>query len=222
MSSMNGLSVDRSLATRESLLRRLQGCEDQSSWQEFYRAYADLIFRFALKAGLSESEAEEVVQETVIGVARKLPEFKYDPAVCSFKTWLLNQTSWRVKDQIHRREKGLQVSSMSRPGAKLGLLSEDTQRTATVERVPDPARNPLETLWDQDWQQTLLEAAMERVKEQTNLKDCQIYDLYVLRQWAARDVAKSLGVGVAQVYLAKHRVGRLFKRELQRLQIEMK
>jgi len=219
---MKGLSADRSLATRESLLRRLQDCDDQASWQEFYRTYADLIFRFAIKAGLSETEAEEVVQETVIGVARKLSGFKYDPTVCSFKTWLLNQTGWRVKDQFRRRDKGAQVFGVPRPDENSGAVSEDTQRTSTVERVPDPARNPLEMLWEQDWHQVLIEAAMKRVKEQTNLKDCQIYDLYVLRRWTPREVAKALGVRVAQVYLAKHRVGRLLKRELDRLNKEMR
>ena len=44
-------------------------------------------------------EAEEVVQETAIGVARRLPEFAYDPKVCRFKTWLLNLVRWRIQDQ---------------------------------------------------------------------------------------------------------------------------
>src|SRR5215510_13697894 len=92
-----------SIATRETLLNRLKDCDDHSSWQRFYDTYRDLIYSFALKAGLSESEAEEVVQETVIGVARKLPEFTYDPARCSFKTWLLNQTTWRIKSQFRKR-----------------------------------------------------------------------------------------------------------------------
>ena len=34
---------------------------------------------FALKAGLTETEADEVVQETTIAVARHVPEFRYDP-----------------------------------------------------------------------------------------------------------------------------------------------
>ena len=208
------------LSTRESLLRRLKDCDDPSSWQEFYDRYAGLILRFAIKAGCSETEAEEVVQETVIGVARKLLEFKYDPAVCSFKTWLLNQTRWRIKDQVRRRSPGVQVPSMCKPGAGRDVSGDDTRRTSTVERIADPAANPLETVWEQEWAQTRLEAAMQRVKEQTNLKDCQIYDLYVLRQWRPREVARALGVSVAQVYLAKHRVGRLFQRELQHLRIE--
>lgn len=37
-------------------------------WQEFYRLYGDLLRRFALKRGLTEVEAVEVVLETTIGV----------------------------------------------------------------------------------------------------------------------------------------------------------
>ena len=73
-------------------------------------------------------------------------------------------------------------------------------------------------MWDQDWQQTLVEAAMQLVKEQANLKDCQMYDLYVLRQWSPRKVARSLGVSVARVYLAKHRIGPMFRKEFKKLE----
>ena len=77
---------DASLATRASLLDRLRDVEDQPSWQRFFDTYWRLIHGVALKAGLTEVEAQEVVQETVISVARHLPEFRYDPKVCSFKT----------------------------------------------------------------------------------------------------------------------------------------
>ena len=220
MSSMMAPSPDRSLATRESLLRRLTDCGDQASWQEFYSTYRDLLWRFALKAGCTETEADEVVQETVIAVARKLPEFKYEPAVCAFKTWLLNQTSWRVKDQLRKRPKVGQASSLSGAGKMPALLSDD-RRTATVERIADPAGNELEAVWDTEWQQTVLEVAMRRVKEQANLKECQMFDLYVLRGWPAREVARTLGVSVARVYLAKHRIGPRVKREIKDLEAKL-
>jgi RNA polymerase sigma-70 factor (ECF subfamily) len=220
MSSMMAPSPDRSLATRESLLRRLTDCQDQASWQEFYATYRDLIWRFALKAGCTETEADEVVQETVIAVARKLPEFKYDPAVCAFKTWLLNQTSWRIKDQMRKRGKAGQVPDLSEAGGASALLSDD-RRTATVERVADPAGDHLEAVWNTEWQQTVLEVAMRRVKEQANLKECQIFDLYVLRGWPAREVARTLGVSVARVYLAKHRIGPQLKKEIKDLEAKL-
>jgi len=204
---------DYSIATRESLLRRLSDCDDQASWREFYETYRDLIYRFALKAGCSETEAEEVVQETVIAVARKLPEFKYEPAKCSFKTWLLNQTVWRIKDQFRKRPEAGQAL-----GRKPARRSEDTRRTGTIERIADPAGGDLAALWETEWQETVAQAAMQRVKEQANLKDCQMFDLYVLRGWPAREVARALGVSVARVYLAKHRIAPLVKKDIKRLE----
>lgn len=206
-------SPDQSLATRESLLRRLANCDDPSSWQEFYSIYRDLLWRFALKAGCTETEADEVVQDTVIAVARKLPEFKYDPAVCAFKSWLLNQTSWRVKDQLRKRGKAGQLANSSEAGGTPAALSDD-RRTTTVERIADPAGNGLEAVWDSEWVQTVLEAAMRRVKERANLKDCQMFDLYVVRGWPAREVARTLGVSVARVYLAKHRIAPQLRRAM--------
>ena len=113
-----------SLETRPSLLKRLQSGDDAESWREFYRIYGGLIRYFATKAGLSADEAEEVVQETAIGVARRLPEFVYDPEKCRFKTWLLNLTRWRIQNQIRKR--GKSGEAVSGPPA---LWSDDTART---------------------------------------------------------------------------------------------
>jgi RNA polymerase sigma-70 factor (ECF subfamily) len=198
-------TAEPSVATRASLLQRLKDCDDQSSWQEFYALYRELICSFALKAGLTTSEAEEVVQETVIGVARKLPEFSYDPVRCSFKTWLLNQTVWRIKDQLRKRPpQGVGASSST----------DNTNRTSTVDRIPDFSQEKLSAAWEKDWQRAVLEAALQRVKRTANLKDCQIFDLHVVRGVSSVQVAGSLGVTVARVYLAKHRIGRLIKREV--------
>jgi RNA polymerase sigma factor (sigma-70 family) len=197
--------ADQSIATRASLLQRLKDCEDQASWEQFYALYRDLILSFALKAGLNQSEAEEVVQETVIGIARKLPEFHYDPAKCSFKTWLLNLTVWRIKDQLRKRAPGF---------VRTSSLVRDDARTATVERIADHSEEKLAALWETDWRQAVLSAALQRVKQLANLKDCQIFDLLVLRGLEPKQVAQSLGVSIARVYLAKHRIGRLVRREM--------
>lgn len=68
-------SDNSSIATRASLLDRLKDLEDQVSWQEFFDTYWQLIYRIALKAGLREVEAQDVVQETGISAARHLPGF---------------------------------------------------------------------------------------------------------------------------------------------------
>ena len=200
---------DDSYPTRPSLLERVKDGADRQSWQEFNDFYGRLILGFALKAGLTESEGQEVVQETLIAAARNLPEFRYDPKVCSFKTWLLNLSRWRVQDQLRKRLPAAPANDSR---------AADADRTATIERVPDPAGVELEQLWDSEWQTALLAAALENVKARVDLKQWQIFDLYALKQWAPREVAQALGVSVGRVYLVKHRVSALLKRERQRLE----
>src|SRR2546422_10427578 len=97
------MNDDEFIPTRRSLLSRLRNWEDQKSWQEFFDTYGKLIHRIAVKAGLSDAEAQDVVQETVIVVSRKIAGFKYDPALGSFKSWLLLITRRRIEKQLNKR-----------------------------------------------------------------------------------------------------------------------
>src|SRR5690349_11679170 len=126
--------------TRRSLLDRLKNYEDKESWMEFYRLYSGLIYSVALKAGLSATEAEEVLQETCIGVAKKMPGFKYDPEIGSFKSWLLHTTRWRIADQFKKRRP-------QNTAVKDSYRTRTRDRTATIERIPDPAGFNLEKIW---------------------------------------------------------------------------
>src|SRR5262245_7043486 len=76
---MNSAPDDELIPTRRSLLARLKDWEDRDGWKEFFDTYWRLIFNVALKAGRTETEAEDVVQETVVSVARQMPAFQYDP-----------------------------------------------------------------------------------------------------------------------------------------------
>src|SRR4029077_20138282 len=72
--------------------------------------------------------------------------------------------------------------------------------------------------WDQQWGKRLLTRALERVRQQIDERQFQIFDLYVTKGWPAGRVAKMLGVSVARVYLTKHRVAALLKKEVRRLE----
>src|SRR5205823_2662082 len=135
------------------------------------------------------------------------PAFVYDPTKGSFKTWLMRQTNWRILGQLRKRMP-IQVSRFP------GNISGDT---STIESIPDPAQPPLETLWDEEWERNLIEAAMHRVKSRVDGKQYQIFDLCVRQKWPVAKIAKDLKVNPARVYLAKHRVGKLIKKEIAQL-----
>jgi RNA polymerase sigma factor (sigma-70 family) len=218
MTTTMTLGHGTSLETRPSLLQRLKSGDDPQSWQEFYRTYGGLIRFFAEKAGLTADEAEEVVQETAIGVARRLPEFIYDPKVCRFKTWLLNLTRWRIQDQLRKRHKAARASHLADAAKMRAQRSDDTPSTATIERIPDPAVAEFGAEWDAAWEKNLLAQALERVRGHIEERQFQVFDLYVLKGWSPGDVAQTLRISIARVYLTKHRVSALLKKEVLRLE----
>ena len=196
------------LATRRSLVERLADWSDRIRWQEFFDTYSKLIYSAARQSGLTDAEAQEVVQETVITVAKNIGKLKYDPAIGSFKGWLLQITRWRIADQFRKREPG----NAKRP------RSADERATATIERVPDSQNVDLDAVWEAEWKENLFEAAIARVKKQIEPKQFQIFDCYVRKEWPAQKVAARLRVNVGQVYLARHRVGGLLKKEIRALE----
>src|SRR5438876_7017588 len=106
------MSDQVSISTRQTLLARLKDLGDQASWRQFFDTYWRLIHATALKAGLTNTEAEEVVQEVMIAAAKKMPEFTYEPGKDSLKGWRLAVTRWKVADQFRKREKVEQASSL--------------------------------------------------------------------------------------------------------------
>jgi RNA polymerase sigma-70 factor (ECF subfamily) len=200
------------IPTRDSLLSRLKDWEDDDSWREFFGIYRKLIFNFAAKAGLSEQESEEVVQETIISVAKTIKEFQYDPKRCSFKSWLRHLAQKRIADSFRRRARQPQINMYS---------PDDTPRTVAIERIPDPAAVHLDRLWEEEWQKELLEAAIARVKASVSGEQYQMFDFYVLKKMPVSKVAAALGTTAGQVYLAEHRVSRLIKKEVGRLEKQM-
>jgi len=197
------------LPTRRSLLNRLKNWDDQASWKDFFDTYWKLIYGVAVRAGLTDAEAQEVVQETVIAVAKKIPEFQYNPEIGSFKSWLLHTAQWRISDQFRKRKSGA-----DRGGGR----REKNTGTSTIERIPDPAGLDLDAIWDAEWEKHLFEAAIERVKTQVKPKHYQIFDLYVIKQWPVEKVARTLEINVGQIYLTKHRVSALIRREFKKLE----
>ena len=206
------------IPTRHSLLNRLKDWGDQTSWQEFFDTYWRLIYNVAAKAGLSDAEAQEVVQETVIAVARKIGEFKTDPAHGSFGAWLMQLTRWRIADQFRKRGKLGPQSCLSPADQMPTPLPDDTGSTGSIERIPDPAALALDTVWQEEWKQHLMTAALEQVKRQVSPRQFQMFDLHVLQNQPVQTTARTLQASVASVYMAKHRIARLLKKEARKIE----
>lgn len=201
--------ADEFIPTRQSLLARLRNWDDEQGWRDFFETYGKLIYGVARRAGLSDAEAQDAVQETIISVARKMPGFVYDPVVGSFKAWLMQVTRRRISDQF--RKKRYQAGDKRLP-------REEPLDTAVANSLPAADSGNLDSVWDSEWQKHVIEVALENVKSHANARQFQMFHLHVTRRLAAKDVAQRLGVKLPEVYFAKYKISALLRKEIKRLE----
>lgn len=193
--------------TRASLLQRMHDLSDQSSWQDFFDTYWKLIYGVSRKAGLTEVEAQDVVQEVMIAVVKDMPTFRYDPAKGSFKAWLLIKTRWKIVGQFRKR------GPIAQPSAN------DTQ-TDPVQQIPDPASLVTDDILEAQWQENVFAAAWLRVKRKLDPQRAQVFDFYAIKGWKAEKVAETFQIPVEQVHMIKHRVKEQIEIEVKRMERE--
>jgi RNA polymerase sigma factor (sigma-70 family) len=180
------------IPTRRSLLERLRKESSNADWQIFFDTYWRLIYRTAAKAGLKPQECEDVVQETVLSVFKKVGEFEYMPEKGHFKGWLFRLTSWRIKDHLR---------GVVRRDLLISELPLDDVLTD-----PELAPEIVSFDWDAEWEVNLQEAALDQLKNRVDPLYYQIFHLSDLEGWKGHQVARLLKVSLAVVYTAKHRV----------------
>ena len=201
---------DEFIPTRATLIHRLKNWQDQASWQDFFDTYWKLIYGLARKFGLNEEDAQDIVQDTMVAVANKMPSFQYDPAIGSFKSWLRNLIRWRIADLVRKRG-GVTTLPLQPPG-------EDDQ---TPIDPPDTDSKTIDQLYEREWQKNLLDAAVDKVKRKLDPQKYQVFDCYVNKEWPPEKVAEVFKISVDQVYMAKHRITEMIKSEAKRLETEM-
>jgi RNA polymerase sigma factor (sigma-70 family) len=200
---------DDSLLTRRTLLNRLRDLDDRDSWRTFFDLYWRLLYNVARRSGLDDAGAQEIVQETVIAVARKMPEFCYDPACGTFRQWLLRITRRRIIDHLRRTYR-----QPPRADITPELLDEAAEHGAAI---IDQSSSAIEAAWDEEWERATFEAALTQVRSEVNPQHFQVFDYCVLKEWPPSKVAATLGLNMAQVYLAKHRVAQAMKRAVRQI-----
>lgn len=202
---------NETFATRSSFVERLRDWNDQMTWNQFFGIYGQIILSTARRAGLEPQEAEDVVQETILSVAKKMPDFQYNRNRCSFGGWVRHVAELRIIDQFRRRRnREIQVahpvdeSGMDAPHPFSGAVCLAGSESADAE-------------WKEAWKQHVLTIAMGRLQLKVSPEHFQIFHAVAVDGKTAPQVSRMLGVSVAQVYVVRHRLTRLLTREVERL-----
>jgi RNA polymerase sigma-70 factor (ECF subfamily) len=190
--------------TRLTLLGRLarSGETDQRAWAEFVDHYGRKVCQWCIRWGLQPADAEDVTQIVLLKLAARMKDFAYDPSK-SFRAWLKTVAHHAWRDFVDARRR-----------AALG----DGGSTAVEMLHTVEAREDLERRLEEQFDQELLERAMEVVKAQVAAHNWDAFRLTAIEGVPAAEVARQLSMQVARVYAARSHIQQRLQQECKRLE----
>ncbi len=186
--------------TSASLLERLQQRPDQEAWRRLVELYTPLIHGWLRRhADLQANDADDLTQEVLSSLVRRLPRFRHNQRPGAFRAWLRTVTVNCLRD-FWRRRRG-------RPWAAAGgdparLLAELEDSASGMSRV-----------WDEEHDRHVAGALLERVRGEFTPSTWEAFRQLALEGRSAAEVGAALGLTPNAVLIAKSRVLRRLREE---------
>lgn len=201
------MSGEDAWLTRETLLQRVRRQYDQVAWEEFVYYYRGYVYNIATRMGLSHHDAEEVVQNVMLQLWKKLPEFEYDSRKGRFRGWLCTVAGNEVKMLLRRKSRDID---------RLTPNEKEELNTYLHEVKTDPN----EKLAEQEWVSYITTMAWNRVQEEFGTNEKAAFEM-VSKGAGVEEVSRKLGITTSSVYVYKKRVTDRLKQEIVRLNKEL-
>jgi RNA polymerase sigma-70 factor (ECF subfamily) len=174
---------------------------DPRAWDEFVRRYRPRIVGWCVQRGLQGADAEDVAQIVLSKLIDVMRNFRYDPSR-SFRAWLKTVTMRACHDLV--------------TGPNRALESLD----ARVQRALDEpeAREELAQRIHEEYDRELLDLAVERVRASVAPLTWQSFQLTGFEGCTGAEAASRLGIPIANVFTAKHRVVKMLRAAIRALE----
>ena len=181
--------------TRQTLLDRLSNKYDEKSWEEFIDTYKSYICVIIARMGISEADTEDLAQQVMLKLWKKLPEFKYNRDK-RFRNYLASTARNTVSDFI-RKIKSEQ--------ARIENLNDSSLLNISL---PD-----IDKLINEEWENFISNLALENIRKHFDPNSIELF-LKILEGNSTSDIADNLGLKINSVQKTFRRVKEKLKEEI--------
>ncbi len=185
--------------TSASFLDRLRSNPDASAWQRLFDLYSPLIRAWLRRHSTLEQDADDLVQEVMTVVFRKLPEFRREPRTGAFRRWLRSITVNCLRAYWRSRR------ARSTP-------TGDREFLETLDQLEDP-HSDLSRLWDEEHDRHVTRRLLEFIRVNFEPSTWRAFERVTLHGVSADQAARELGMSVNAIYIVRSRVMTLLRQE---------
>src|ERR1700686_20125 len=183
--------------TSFSMLERLQQGPNETAWQHMVDLYSPLIRNWLRRYALPDQEVDDLVQDVLAVVVRKLPEFQKRPQIGAFRRWLRTITVYCLRD-FWRSQRF--VPKTAGDGDFGGILDQLADSESDLSKI-----------WDREHDEHITRRLLEMIRPRFEDKTWQAFQRVALEGVSVDQVAKELGMSVNAVFIAKSRVMHLLR-----------
>lgn len=176
--------------TSRDLLGSAVDLSNEPAWKALWDRYQKPILRLCKQSGLTDGEAQDVVQDAFLRVARMLESRRLEPIQSGFRRWL-GHVVHRLIFEAHRRNRRHQLGVEAVKRLKTWLPA--------VEAPADDAR-AREYMEGHLWS-----VCLARVRSATRPEHWQVFEAYSLEGRRAAEVASRFGITKIGVRVIQHR-----------------
>jgi RNA polymerase sigma-70 factor (ECF subfamily) len=196
---MNQLEHSANSETSSSLLHRARG-RDPEAWRRLSELYGPVVYGWVRAAGIREHDAADIVQEVFQSVFTSLDRFRQERPTDRFRDWLWTITRRRAIDLVRQRE--------ARPA---GAGGDDAQSLLQElpQRLPEAGAPAAESD-----HADLVRRALELVRPEFAEHTWQACMQTAVEGRRPVDVAADLDMSLGAVYVARSRVLKRLRKEL--------
>ncbi len=180
------------IPTSASLLERLRLEPDDDSWQRLVDIYSPLIHNWLHRHGLQQQDRNDLVQEVLVVVTRRLPDFEHNQRTGAFRTWLRTITVNCLRD--------FWKSQRIRPNA-----TGDSNFLQMLNQMEDP-ESELSRVWDEEHDLHVTKKLLDMIRPRFNEKTWKAFQGVTIQGKKPDEVAEDLDMTVNAVFIAKSRV----------------
>ncbi len=193
----------RNESTRSSVLAGVAAGKDEAAWARFFDIYAGFVFGVARRRGLSQADADEIVQQVMGELVNGNALDSYDRAKGGFRAWLARRVTWRVDN--YRRD------DEARFAAEAKFAEATAEATAA----------DLERMFEEEWRAAVLEEALRRLREEANPTHFSAFYASAIENLDSAAVQRMNGITAGNLYQIRRRLGQRLRTLLEEARRDM-
>ena len=190
-------------STRSSVLKAVADTGNEAAWRRLFDLYAGFIFSLARSKGLSDPDADDIVQTVFADLARNLPSFEYDRAKGRFRAYLSALTRWRINDRLRSSKRDVELKASFMEDAKACTTAAD------------------EDFEEREWQAAALEEALRRIKPDVLSAHYAAFVASAVEGQDTETVARLHGISIDNLYQIRKRLTAKLREAVKQVLVDM-